>query len=278
MNGGLAELEREFYAYLRGGPAEPVAARVAERGPASTAVRLGIYANAYSKRLTEALEADHEMLGHYLGDALWERMCSDYIAARPSRFRSLRQFGDALPGFLAAHEAFSQHPVVAELAAFERALLDAFDAADADRAAWADLLALPQAAWPGLRLGFHPSVRRLAAEWNGVPIWQALKAGREPPPATPTPGAAWLLWRDESRITQFRALAADENAALAAMLEAGADFAALCERLAEQHAAEQVPAQALELLQGWFDTGLVSTVEGAAPAARSGPAPIQTRP
>lgn len=254
----LAALQREFYAYLRGGPIAPLAARVIDRGPAPKTVRLGIYANAYGKRLAEALDADHAMLGRYLGDALWQRLCTDYIAAHPSHTRSLRWYGDALPQFLSDHDPFAQHPLLAELAGFERALLATFDAADADRVPWSALLALAPEHWPGLRLHFHPSMRRHHGAWNAVPVWQALTAGREPPPAQARQAASvWLLWRDHQRITQFRAVADDEHAALTAMVDQGADFAAMCECLGEHLPPEQVPARALALLRSWFDDGLI---------------------
>ena len=262
---GLTALQRDFYAYLRGAAIEPLLARVAERGPAPPAVRLGIYANAYGQRLAEALESDHPILGRYLGDVLWQRMCTGYIAVYPSRFRSLRNFGDALPRFLATEPTFSEQPILAELAAFERALLDAFDAAEGPRLPWSALLAQPQPAWPGLRLRFHPSVRRLATGWSPVAVWQALKAEREPPAAMPVPDGAWLLWRDEQRLTRFRTLAADENGLVTAVLDEAADVAGLCERLAISHPPEQVPVRLLELLQSWFDAGLVGALEGRQP-------------
>lgn len=253
----LAELQREFYDYLRGGPIAPLAARVIERGPAPIPVRLGIYANAYGKRLGEALEADHAMLGAYLGDALWDRLCADYIAAHPSRTRSLRWYGDALPAFLARAEPFAQYPLLAELAAFERALLDTFDAADADRLAWSALLALAPDAWPQLRLPLHPSVRRHRGACNAVAVWQALSAAQVPPAARAV-ADHWLLWRDAERITQFRSVQPDEDAALAALAQ-GVDFAGLCECLAAHLPPAQVPARSLVLLQRWCEAGLLRT-------------------
>ena len=257
---GLAQLQRDFYAYLRGAPITAIATRVTVGGPAATSVRLGIYANAYGKRLAEALESDHEILGRYLGDTLWEQMCVDYIAAQPSRCRSLRWYGAELPRFLASAEPFAKHPVLAEIAAFERALLNSFDAADAERLSWSALSRLAVEDWPSLRLVFHPSVQRLTAAWNSVAIWQALKTEHDPPTAALS-ASNTLLWRDALRITQFRSLNADENLALATMMDSGADFASLCEQLAARLAIEQVPTKAVQWLQQWFADGLISRIE-----------------
>lgn len=256
----LAALQRTFYAYLRGGPIAPLAARVIDRGAAAISVRLGIYANAYHKRLAEALEADHAILGRYLGDTLWQRLCTDYIAEHPSQTRSLRWYGDALPQFLTVNEPFAQHPLVAELAGFERALLATFDAADADPLPWSAMQTVAAEHWPGLRLHFHPSVCRHCGAWNAVAVWQALTAGREPPAAQAQAAGVWLLWRDRQRITQFRAVADDEHAALTAMADQGADFAVMCERLSEYLPPAQVPARALALLESWFNDGLITAL------------------
>jgi hypothetical protein len=163
---------------------------------------------------------------------------------------------------LASAEPFAKHPVLAEIAAFERALLNSFDAADAERLSWSVLSSLSAESWPSLRLIFHPSVQRLTAAWNSVAIWQALKTECEPPTAELSAGSV-LLWRDAERITQFRSLDADENLALVTMMDAGADFASLCEQLAAQIAIEQVPATVLRWLQRWFADGLITRIEHA---------------
>jgi len=255
MSDMLADLQRAFLASMRDADrqdAMPLLAR--ERGiPADTG--LAIYRNAYGARLREALDNDHPALGLYLGDDLWARMCDGYIARHPSRVRSLRYFGAALPDYLATTEPFSGSPQIAELARLERCLLDGFDAADAPRAAWSSLTELPGEAWPGLRLRFHPSVMRLRNAWNSVALWQALRNGEAPPEAIEEP-SVWLLWRDDERITRFRSLDADEAAAFEAFLS-GAAFAEVCERLLAFHAAEAVPAVGVGLLSRWCEEGIV---------------------
>lgn len=229
-------------------------------GPVPAATGLAIYANAYGARLREALETDHPVLGQYLGDELWADLCAGYIADHPSRQRSLRQFGDALPGWLASHEPFAAHPLVAELARFERALLDVFDAADGERLDWSAITGLDANAWPGLRLHFHPSARVLDFETAAVEAWRALKDGQPPPAADAPAGPARLLWRDTERISRFRPLDGVERQALGVMLHGAGTFAELCEVLAEQIEVAEVPGRAIEFLRRWFDEGIVSAL------------------
>ena len=126
----LADLQRDFLAALRDGDRQLLPKLATDRGLAGE-LGLGIYVNAYGARQCEALEGDHALLGRYLGDTLWEQLCSGYIAAHPSRYRSLRRFGDLLPEYLRRAQPFATQPQIAELATFERRLLDIFDAGDA---------------------------------------------------------------------------------------------------------------------------------------------------
>jgi hypothetical protein len=141
------------------------------------------------------------------------------------------------------------------LAAFERRLLDGFDAADAERASWDEVVALAPENWPGLRVRFHPSVQPWQARFNSVEIWRALK-GDQAPPAAARIDSDWALWRDEQRITRFRSLEAIGRFALAHFL-AGGDFAGLCERLAEWLDTDAIPATAIALLQRWSGEGWI---------------------
>ena len=257
----LAELQKTFFAAMRGvaEQTDHLMPALALGRNATPAIGLAIYQNAYSARLREALENDHPQLGNYLGDELWQQLCAGYIAAHPSKVSSLRYFGASLPGYMAEVEPFSNSPQTAELAQFERQLLDCFDAADAPLATWQCLLAKPLELWPSLCPQFQPSVQLLSANWNSVEIWRALKVEQVPPEAAAT-GAHWLLWRDDELITRFRSLEPDEANAYA-HFRAGGDFAGLCDQLQDRHEAHAVPAIALRLLQRWCLEGWVTAWE-----------------
>ena len=167
----LAALQQDFLSTLTGAPLL-IHALDAARGLAPKR-GLAIYVNAYSARLREALHNDHASLAMLMGEQAWHALVAGYIAAHPSRGPSLRQFGDGLPDFLRRDARYAATPLLAELADFERALLDSFDAADAPVADWADLLALPPARWPRLRPGFVPSLARRVTRTAAVETWKA---------------------------------------------------------------------------------------------------------
>ena len=251
---GLAALQRDFLATLSGAKRGVLAAL--ERGTGVAPARgLQVYVHAYSARLREALRNDHAALAALLGEAAWERMTAAYVAACPSRHASLRRFGDGLPRFLRGHPDYAALPLLGELAAFERALLDSFDAADAPTAAWRDLLALPAPEWPGLRPRFLPSLQRVATLHGAVEAWKALRAGQPPPASAPSPGD-WAVWRDGEQVTRFRSLPEPESALLAHFLDGG-DFSGACTLLTRWHPLDAVPAFALSQWRRWCDQGWI---------------------
>lgn len=252
--GAFAALQRDFLATLAGAERGVLAALDDGAGVAPSR-GLQVYVHAYSARLREALHNDHAALAMLLGEPAWERMTADYIAAFPSRHASLRHFGDRLPRFLREHPVYSAQPLLAELAAFERALLDSFDAADAAVAAWKDLLALPPTAWAGLRPCFVPALARFTSRCGAVEAWKALRRGVTPTVAEPT-ASEWVLWRDASLVTRFRPLPAMEAALLDHFL-GGGDFGAACELLQAWQAPDEVPGFAVGQLRRWCGEGWI---------------------
>ncbi len=251
----LAALQGRFMRWLLQGDPE-LAADVADDGRLPLQTRLEVYRNAYGLRLAEALADSYPAVHTLLGDARFDALARSYIEAHPSTYRSIRWFGDRLAAYLAERAPWCEQPILAEMAAFEWALRDAFDAADAAPLARADLAALPPQAWAGLRLDFHPSVQRLDLQWNTVQLWQAIDDGREPvaPERGPYP-VGWVIWRRELR-TWFRSLEVDEAWALDRM-RAGAPFAEVCAGLVEWIDEAYVPERAAALMARWLIDGKV---------------------
>ncbi len=220
--------------------------------------RLDVYFQAYRLRLQEVLATDFEGLHALLGDEGFEQASLAYIDAYPSEHPSVRWFGRALAGFLAEH--YPDRPELAEMAAFEWAWGQAFDAADAPVADAARLAGLGAEQWPGLSVTLHPSVQRVSLQFN-VPAVFAAAVDEQPLPelARGDCGVSWLLWRHALNV-HWRSLAADEDQALQAAGR-GVDFASLCEGLCEWHEPAEVPLRAASLLRTWLDEGLISELQ-----------------
>ncbi len=252
----LAEIQQQFMQALQGANPADFADAVVTQGRVSTLTRIDIYCNAYHLRLKESIEVDHEILGYYLGDELFDQMVTGYIAAYPSQQTSLRYFSEQLPVFLNNTEPFSEHSVLAELARFERYLLNAFDAPDASTASAATLSQISAQNWPQLKFRLHPSVQRYQSDWNAVAIWQALKQ-ENVPPAVNKAQQSWLIWRNAERLTEFRSLDVCEQIMLEGMIQ-GLDYADLCEQLADHISIEQVSENSVQCLVNWLNLGIIS--------------------
>ena len=229
-------------------------------GPRETKTNLlGIYRDAYVLRLIDVIGNDHEVLQPYLGEQQFDDMARAYIKTCPSRHANARWFAHRLPEFLRATAPYSSRPVLAELAALERALNDAFDAVDAPVLSVTELAAVPAELWGQLSFVPHPSAVRLKAHTNAATIWSALKAGEEPPRATSIADVThFTVWRHDTT-SMFRTLTAEEAMIWDEMAK-GCRFGDLCEMLATYDDPPSAPARAAGYLKAWLDAGTLSEV------------------
>ena len=254
---GLRKLQQDFTHYLTDSAAT-IIDQVVDQGNIDRTTRLNIYKNAYNIRLKQCIETDHPMLGLYLGDDLFEKMVSGFITRYPSHYPSLRHFADRLPDYLARNEPFQSFPIIAEIALFERKLMQAFDAADEHLIEENELKNLPAEKWPDMKLAFHPSVQVLATQWNSVESWQALKNEQTPPQAQKQQ-ADWIIWRDRERLTQYRNLGID-GFVLYQCFNDQYPFAEACELLKEHLSEDQIVPASVNHLQNWFNLGMISAL------------------
>jgi len=254
---GLKELQNAFKRNVVNGD-EEFGKYINSTGAVSGDVRLAIYGNAYFSRLEEALESDYEILKQLLGEDVFSEACMAYTHKYPSRYYSLRWFGQDFPVFLGYQPASGEHHWPAEMAQLEWCFVGAFDAADAVVATEADAAAIAPEAWAELTVRFHPSVRTMVIWWNTLARWRAAKNAETVPGSVRLPEPAQcLLWRHEL-MTQYRSMEADEAVALEAAL-AGESFSGLCGALAEEmQDQEMVPMKAAGFLKTWLAAGMIS--------------------
>ncbi len=222
-------------------------------------VLYGVYRHAYGSRLVEALRNDHGLLHGYLGDEMFDAMGHAYVAARPSHHPNLRWFSQGLPDFLKVTEPYRDHPILADLAALEKTLNDAFDAVDAPVVALADMAGFAPESWNGLTFQAHPSSCRLDVSTNTAAVWLALKNDETPPDATALdqPGRL-LIWRQDTT-PMFRELTVEE-AMMWDEAAAGVPFGVLCSMLATYDDPDNAAARGAGYLHGWITSGLLTGV------------------
>jgi hypothetical protein len=251
----LESLENEFQSFLLTGRAG-IEQRVVGTERVPIATRLAIYGNAYRARLAETLEAHYPALLALLGAQGFNNLCSAYIDVHDSNFASIRYYGGELAALLASDADYTATPVLAELARWEWAMTEVFDAADAVPLEVQALAEVAPMDWARLTFEMHPSLRRLDLNWNAPELWKALTAERPPPAAACADAAAlWLLWRRELQI-YFRPLAPPEAEALD-MVRGGQSFGALCEALCASCSEQAAPARAAGYLREWVESGMI---------------------
>lgn len=258
----LSNLQSDFQQYLLTGEGAFVDSIVGD-ARVDAATRASIYYEAYRLRLAEALETDFDALRAYLGEEDYDDLCRDYVSAHVSDHYSIRHYGRHMARFLGETAPWRDEPFLADLAAFEWAMVDTFDAADAPLATAADMSSISPERWPALTFSLHPSLQRINLAWNAPAIWNAVDR-KEPIPATAKAEhpIGWMLWRHDLKI-YFRSLSVDQALMLDA-LRAGHTFAEVCEGLTEWIDARHVALHAAGLLKQWLEDGLVSTIRTGA--------------
>jgi hypothetical protein len=240
---------------------------VSASGKATPETQLSIYSYAYRARLNEVLSNDYPAIHMAIGDESFYQLTKLYIAAHPSHYFSLRDFGAHLPDFVsgliqqpnAENTQWQEMPWLYELALFEWNLGQAFDAADVKLLTEQDMGNVPHESWPDIKFTLHPSVQQLNFEWNIVQMWQALTY-ENPTEITASneEASSWLIWR-EQLITRFRSMEMDEQLAFES-LRKGEDFNDICESLIIVMNEEDIPMHVAGLLKSWITQGLITKI------------------
>lgn len=183
--------------------------------------RLNIYANMYFYRILDSLKEDFPSILEKLGDDGFHNLITEYLVAYPPTHYSLRYAGQHLADFLTGHRV--QDDELANMARFEWAQLEAFDAADAALLTESDLQKIPPDQWPGLQLKFHPSVQLVAHDHH-------------------------VVWRRDLKVVHR--IADDVEWHLLSQIRSGCEFADLCEGVS--------PEVILSYLLTWISQGLLA--------------------
>jgi hypothetical protein len=167
----LAALQSEVTAALIAGRLADVATVFTANGK-DAARRLNIYRNNSFISLTNALKANFPVTVRMVDERFFAYAANAFIAEHPPREARLSVYDARFPRFLAQFPASRSYPIVAEMAAFEWAIVRAMTAAENDPAPVAllqRLNALERS--PGLVL--QPTLYFALSHWPVVEIWTA---------------------------------------------------------------------------------------------------------
>jgi hypothetical protein len=246
----LKTLQAQFQACLIDADDE-IEASVLETPNFNAQDRMAVYINAYYLRLVDILGKDFPALKLFCGEDKFDEAAFAYLAAHPSQNYSLYQLGKDFSAFLKTY--LSNEPIIAELAAFERALSEVLLAGKAKRLGVQTLLDLTPSLWPTMQLLLHPAVQFLDLIHNTPLIWRALNTA-QPLPAVEVTPHSYLIWRLHLQ-PHFRALDAAEAHILNA-IDGGHYFAEICENLIGHLAEEEIPGFVARVIQQWVMNGV----------------------
>ncbi|WP_242336669.1 MULTISPECIES: DNA-binding domain-containing protein [unclassified Anaeromyxobacter] len=251
----LAETQAAFHALATRAADPPCAAEDFLVGsPELLALeRIGIYADMYLWRLTDALREDYPKLAALLGDERFLEVADTYAREHPSDRPDLGQFGRRLPAFLRRSPA-PERADLADLAALEWARAEVFFEAPATPVARDALAVLGPDAFLDARLVLPPALRVLSLGHDAATLWRRLEDGEQPdaPIAIPT---AVVVWREGFEVFHGR-IELDEARALDAA-RAGDPLASVCALFGQR---EDPAAAAFAALVSWFDQGWIAAL------------------
>jgi hypothetical protein len=223
------------------------------------AARFAVYAEAYRLRLAKFLAEDFPVLRNAIGDEKFGALIEAYIGATLSNHPNARWYARQLPEFMQRAKPWRDHKEWVDLAAFERALADAFDARDAQPSEIGALASIPAEAWPRLRFGLQKSLALLTLSGGTLAAYEAAAADNPLPSRSGAGEEMIIVWRDRGLQVRYRMLGEAERLALT---EAGAGktFGEICSLLAFLDESDAVAARAAGFLARWFTDGLIALV------------------
>jgi hypothetical protein len=250
----LAELQTRFQAGIVAG-GQSILASIVDSRRTDRATLFAVYHDAYRLRLAEFLSNDFPILRVHIGEEAFARLVEHYIESTPSRHPNARWYGTRLPDFMQKTAPWRTNRRAIDLARFERALAEAFDAPDAPISTIDALRDIRVEDWPRLAFEFHPSLRLLVVAGGTAQIYAAV-AEEEEPPAVQQCEEAILFWRNDGQ-SVYRPVADDERLALTEAGQ-GKKFGDVCALLAFQRYGAGVTQRVAGFLSQWFADGLVT--------------------
>lgn len=171
-----------------------------------------------------ALTAAYPTVAALVGDESFAALARHFWSLHPPQRGDLGEWGDALPGFIAANPQLADEPYLADCARLDWALHRAARAADDPAPERPALDALADTDAAQLQARFAPGATVVPSRWPIVTIWRAHHAGASLGDARAAladgRAEAAFVWRDDGLVPRIDALT-DAQATFTAALVAG---------------------------------------------------------
>jgi hypothetical protein len=157
--------------------------------------RFAVYRNNVVVGLVNALRSRFPATERIVGEDFFFAMARLFVAAHPPRSKILSNYGDELPGFIAAFAPAAELRYLPDVAELEAARTRAYHAADAAPVEPGELALLDPAKLGEMRVTLHPSLQIVRSRFPIVTIW-AMNSGEMPlGPVDETQGEDALVLR-----------------------------------------------------------------------------------
>jgi hypothetical protein len=171
----LATLQTDFASALLDA-GKPVPASLISHTAGLPEKRFAVYRNNVVIGLVNALRARFPAAEKIVGEEFFFAMSRLFVIAHPPRSKILSEYGEDLPGFIAAFEPAAGLPYLPDVARLEAARTSAYHAADAKPILPETLAVLGPEQIGNLRITLHPSLRIVRSRFPIVTVW-AMNAG-----------------------------------------------------------------------------------------------------
>jgi len=173
-----AELEAAFAAALLD-PERPLPAGIRRDEAEDAARAFNVYRNNRAVSLIEALKQAYPALLRFVGAPFFEAAARVFLEKEPPRSPVLLSFGAGFGDFLESFEPAGSVPYLGDLARFEWARIEAYNAPDAEPLPIERLQSIAPEELSGLGLELHPSLRLLSSRYPVASLWAATEGGEE---------------------------------------------------------------------------------------------------
>jgi hypothetical protein len=232
--------------------------------PAKPADGLDVYANAYIQRLTGVFRDAFPVLNKVIGRREFDRLVEAYLADNPPGHYTVKYASAGLHDFSGVAETAGRTGIesrlLMDLIALEWMVYDLRDTAGADgKLDRSSLSMIAPDQWSAVKFRFQPAVAGLPVRYRVDETLRDFQSGVDPAPP-PSEPAHILVWRSDGRV-YWQAINEFEQEIFRGIRD-NLPFEECCANYQRKSGEdlEQVVFNAVELVGGWLDEGIISGI------------------